>query len=154
MSARRDIAMSTAEVLEFLEQGRHLQVATIGKDGWPHLTTLWYVVVDERVVFRCFSKSQRLVNLTRNPRLTVLVEEGDSYESLRGVMIQGTAVLDNDPTAVLDAYYRVTAKYQNREVAREAVEQMFGRFVSKNTVVTVDPHNVISWDHTKLSGGY
>lgn len=141
--------MTEAEIGELLAAGRDLQVATNGADGFPHLTTLWYDVVGGMVRFRSFTKSQRIVNLRRDPRITVLVESGDSYSDLRGVMIQGTAELDPDPAAVMATYLGVTRRMQGPDVTEEAVEAMFGRFRDKNTVVTVHPRRVISWDHRK-----
>ena len=88
--ARKDISMTPEEVVEFLSTGRKtLQVATIGKEGVPHVAPMWFVVDDGKVVFRSFTKSQKIVNLQRDQRLTVLVETGDTYETLRGVMITG-----------------------------------------------------------------
>ena len=79
--------MTPDEVIDFLSSGRKtLQVATIGKDGVPHVAPMWFVVDDGKVVFRSFTKSQKMVNLQRDQRLTVLVETGDTYETLRGVM--------------------------------------------------------------------
>ena len=150
---RRDISMSEDEIAILLHEGRDLQVATNGHDGYPHLTTLWYSIVDGAVSFRSFTKSQRIVNLQRDPRLTVLVEAGEDYSELRGVMIQGTAALDADPDRVMATYLAVTRKMQGPDVTVEAVEAMFGRFRDKNTVVTVHPDRIISWDHRSLTGG-
>jgi PPOX class probable F420-dependent enzyme len=141
--------MSEDEIAVVLDEGRDLQVATNGRDGHPHLTTLWYALMGGLVTFRSFTKSQRIVNLQRDPRLTVLVEAGDDYGELRGVMIQGTAELDTDPDRVMSTYLAVTRRMQGPDVAAEAVEAMFGRFRNKNTVVTVHPDRVISWDHRK-----
>jgi PPOX class probable F420-dependent enzyme len=141
--------MSEDEIAVLLHQGRDLQVATNGRDGYPHLTTLWYALVGGLVTFRSFTKSQRIVNLRRDSRLTVLVEAGEEYDDLRGVMIQGTAELDTDPDRVMSTYLAVTRRMQGPDVAVEAVEAMFGRFRDKNTVVTVQPDRVISWDHRK-----
>ena len=77
--ARKDITMSPDEIREFLTSGHTLQVATIGKDGSPHLAPMWYVMEGDNVVFRSFTKSQKIVNLQRNPRLTVLHERGLAY---------------------------------------------------------------------------
>lgn len=148
---RRDISMTEAEIAELLATGRDLQVATNGADGYPHLTTLWYHVPDGLVTFRSFTKSQRIVNLRRDPRLTVLVETGESYDELRGVMIQGTAGLDDDPDRVMATYLGVLRRMQGPDITEEAVEAMFGRFRDKNTVVTVHPRRVVSWDHRKGS---
>ncbi|HSJ28155.1 MAG TPA: pyridoxamine 5'-phosphate oxidase family protein [Acidimicrobiia bacterium] len=149
---RRDISMTGAEIDALLSSARDLQVATNGRDGYPHLTTLWYAVIEGLVTFRSFTKSQRIVNLRRDPRITVLVEAGDTYGELRGVMIQGTAELDADPARVMATYLAVLRK-DEPDTTPEAVDSMFGRFRDKNTVVTVVPDRIISWDHRK-SGGY
>ncbi|MEX1043206.1 MAG: pyridoxamine 5'-phosphate oxidase family protein [Acidimicrobiia bacterium] len=146
---RRDISLTDEEVTELLSQGRDLQVATNGANGYPHLTTLWYAIVGGLITFRSFTKSQRIVNLTRDPRITVLVEAGDDYGDLRGVMIQGRAELVADPDRVMATYLAVTRRMQGSDVTPEAVEALFGRFRDKNTVVTIHPERVISWDHRK-----
>ena len=158
--ARKDISMTDAEVQEFLTSGaKVLQVATIGRDGAPHLAPMWFVVDDGRVVFRSFTKSQKIVNLQRDPRLTVLVETGDTYETLRGVMIKGRAELVDDPDYVLEIYGRLGARYPFAgdtpvELDPDALEAAFGRFAPKNTAVVVEPESITSWDHTKLQGSY
>lgn len=155
---RKDITMSDVEVAAFLEHGHTLQVATIGPSGHPHLAPMWFVVDDGNVVFRSFTKSQKIVNLARNPKLTVLVEQGEAYEELQGVMIQGTARLVDDRAYVLDIYGRLTTKYgfpglpAGVELDPDALEQAFGRFAEKNTAVVVEADRIVTWDHTKLAG--
>lgn len=146
--------MSEGEVMALLGEATHLQVATNGADGFPHLTTLWFVVMDGLITFRSFTKSQRIVNLARDPRLTVLAERGGSYDELSGVMIKGQARLRRDDGLVLEVYRRVMSKMEQTEVEAAAIEQMFGRFAAKNTVVQVEPLAVVSWDHSKLAGGH
>jgi len=157
--ARKDITMTDEEVLDFLARGHTLQVATVGKDGVPHLAPMWYLVENDKVVFRSFTKSQKIVNLNRNPNITVLVEEGHSYAELRGVMIKGTATLVTDRDYVLGLYGRIAAEYElvsgaRQELAPEDLEAAFGRLAEKNTAVVVEPDHVTSWDHTKLGGAY
>ncbi len=157
--ARKDISMTPEEVQEFLDGNTVLQVATTGRDGYPHLAPMWYVMDGDRVVFRSFTKSQKIVNLRRNPRLTVLVETGDEYSQLRGVMIKAEAELVTDPQYVVGIYGALAAKYPMindtpMELQGEALEAAFGRFAAKNTAVVVVPEKVVSWDHTKLGGGY
>lgn len=154
--ARKDISMSKAEVAALLGAARNLQVATNGPGGFPHVTTLWFHVGDDGLVtFRSFTKSQRVVNLRRDPKLTVLAETGIEYEELRGVMIQGIARMSTDPDRVMRTYAEVAKKMQGLdEISAEAVEALYGRFATKNTVVEVEPVKVISWDHTKLAGSY
>lgn len=157
--ARKEITMSPSEVLEFLEAGRTLIVTTHGPDGWPHVAPMWYAVRDGQVVFRSFTKSQKIVNLRRDPRLTILLETGDAYAELRGVMIKGTAQLVDDPAEVLEMYGELSGRYafvgtEPVKLEGAALEEAFGRFAAKNTGVIVQPEQTISWDHTKLEGAY
>jgi PPOX class probable F420-dependent enzyme len=157
--ARKDITMTRSEIQDFLESGHTLEVATLGPDGAPHLAPMWYVLDGGEVVFRSFSKSQKIVNLRRDPRLTVLHERGLAYSELQGVMIKGTAELVDDPAYVLEMYRRLAAKYpmvgdEPIELDDDALEQAFGRFAPKNTAVIVKAEKVVTWDHTKLGGGY
>ena len=156
---RRDISMSAAEVAAFLEQGRILQVASLHPDGRPHLVPMWYVMEEGQVVFRSFTISQKIRNLRRDPRLSVLVERGEAYAELQGVMIQGQARLVDDPAHVLALYGKLAAKYSMvggvpRGLSPQELEAAFGRHAAKNTAVVVEAERVASWDHRKLGGAY
>lgn len=151
--------MIAAEIAAFLDVPRNLVVATIGPDGWPHVTPMWFVLREEKVVFRSFTKSQKIVNLRRDPRLTVLAEEGHAYHELKGVMIKGRAEIIDDPGFVLSVYGALAARYPmvggaTVELEDEALEAAFGRFAVKNSAVIVHPERTISWDHNKLDGAY
>jgi len=156
---RKDITMTPAKLQSFLDEERILQVATIGPNGWPHLVPMWYVMEGDRIVFRSFTRSQKIANLRRDPRLTVVVERGDAYADLQGVMIKGRARLEGDPGYVLDLYGKMAAKYPMvgdapAVLEPEALEATFGRYAAKNTAAIVKPEHVVSWDHTKLGGAY
>jgi len=157
--ARKDISLTDDEYAAFIEAGHTLHVATMGADGYPHLAPMWYVVRDGLIVFRAFTKSQKIVNLRRSPKLSVLLETGESYDELRGAMIRGTADLVTDPSFVLDIYGALAAKYEmiggrRVELSGDALEEAFGRFADKNTAVVVHPDKVATWDHSKLGGAY
>jgi len=120
---------------------------------------MWYVVRDGKIVFRSFTKSQKIVNLRRNPKLSVLLESGEPYDELRGVMIRGDARLVDDRNYVLEIYGALAAKYemiggQQVELELDALEAAFGSYADKNTAVVVEPVKVASWDHRKLGGAY
>ncbi len=152
--------MTETEITAFLTKGaRVLQVATLDKNGAPHQAPMWFTMDDDRVVFRSFTKSQKIVNLMRDPRLSVLVEAGDAYAELQGVMIQGTAKLVTDPEYVLKIYGRLAARYPvvgdtPVDMDAESLENAFGRFAPKNTAVIVQATKITTWDHTKLGGAY
>jgi nitroimidazol reductase NimA-like FMN-containing flavoprotein (pyridoxamine 5'-phosphate oxidase superfamily) len=157
--ARKDISLTDSELTEFLESGHTLQVASIDADGYPHLAPMWYVVRAGKITFRSFTKSQKIVNLARNSKLSVLLETGEAYDELKGVMIRGTATLVHDRSEVVAVYGAIAAKYkmiggQSVELEGEALEAAFGSYAEKNTAVIVEPIKVASWDHAKLGGAY
>ena len=154
MANRRDqIRMSQAEMWDFIRGQKSLQVATLNRDGSPHLTTLWFAVVDGEIVFETFAKSQKLVNLERDPRIAVLLEDGSAYEELRGVSITGRAELHRDPGLLRRAAAEIIRR--NRpEVPEEALERAASGMAAKRTAVVVKPEKIMTWDHRKLGGAY
>lgn len=154
MPKRRDsIQMSDEEIWKFIEEQKSLQVATIGKDGMPHLTTLWFAVIDGEIVFETFTKSQKIVNLKRDPRISVLLEDGVEYNKLRGVSIQGRAQLHTDPEEVLPCAMAVMRRNQP-EIPPEQLEPAARMLAAKRTGVVIKPERIFSWDHNKLGGTY
>jgi PPOX class probable F420-dependent enzyme len=147
---RSQVVMSDDEISRFLEQSRVATMATVGADGRPHVVAMWFGLVDGRVYFETKAKSQKAVNLRRDPRITVSVEAGDTYDQLRGVSIDGVASIIDDPAD--DEYWAagvsVFERYQGpySEDMRPFVEMM----MNKRIVVRVDPERVRSWDHRKL----
>ena len=152
MSRRDQIRMSEDEIDEFL-QGRHtMNVATLGKDGHPHLVAMWYGFLDGVPAFWTYGKSQKIVNLRRDPRLTCLVEDGETYDQLRGVELVGTGELIEDPDVVMqlgiNLYERYTGPYEDN------VRPYLEKTAAKRVVVRIDVRDVVSWDHRKLGGVY
>ena len=145
--------MSDEEIRKFIEDQKSLQVATLNRDGSPHLTTLWFAVVDDDIVFETFTKSQKIVNLDRDPRITVLLEDGTDYAELRGVSISGFAELHKDPEVVHGYATQVMAR-NNPEVPKVNLAQAAKSLAAKRTAVVVKGTKVISWDHRKLGGHY
>lgn len=152
MSRRDQVRMTDDEIDEFLS-GRHtLQVATIGPSGHPHLVAMWYGFHDGKIAFWTYGRSQKVINLGRNPKMTCLVETGDEYAVLRGVELVGTGeVIAAGPAtqAVGESVYeRYTAPID--DVARQMVAAMG----AKRVAVVLHVERVVSWDHRKLGGAY
>jgi PPOX class probable F420-dependent enzyme len=154
MPSRRDqIMMTPEEIRGFLDEQRTLQVASINSDGTPHLVAMWYARYDGEIAFWTYAKSQKVMNLRRDPRLTVMVESGDKYEELKGVTIYGQGRIVSDLEEVFafgdNVYERYWGPIDN-DLVREAVHTM-GR---KRVVIVVEPEKTVSWDHAKLGGMY
>ena len=154
MAKRRDqIRMTDEEIWKFVEERKSLQVATLNRDGTPHLTTLWFAVVDGEISFETFTKSQKIVNLKRDPRIAVLLEAGTDYGELRGVSINGTAQLHSDPEVVHRYALAVMARNQPG-IPKDALDAVAKDMATKRTAVVIKPEKIVSWDHRKLGGGY
>jgi len=145
---RSQILMSHDEVVEFLEQQRSSTVATYGPDGQIHLVGMWYAVKDEHIWFETKRKAQKVVNLRRDPRMSFLVEAGQTYDQLRGVAMEGTGVVIEDEDVVWDVCVNIFERY-NGPYSEEM--KPFVEFMAKNRVVVrLDVERTRSWDHRKL----
>ena len=153
MSRRDIIRMTEAEVESYLTSGRDLQVASINADGTPHLVTMWFALVDGDLCFWTYGRSQKIVNLQRDPRVTVLVADGDVYEQLRGVSVAGTATVIEDRDEVNAIGEAVFEKYW-MTITDEAVREGVHAMGAKRLGVRISLDKVVSWDHSKLEGAY
>lgn len=155
--------MSDAEVAEMLGAGRKVQLATISPDGYPHLVTMYYTLVDGKIAFWTYRTSQKALNLARDPRISCLVETGDAYFDLRGVQIQGTVQTITDPDAVYQIGLGVGHVMGNAlagagaagaaassAAADDAVKDYVANAARKRFGYIVEPVKIISWDHSKL----
>jgi nitroimidazol reductase NimA-like FMN-containing flavoprotein (pyridoxamine 5'-phosphate oxidase superfamily) len=151
-SRRSTITMSDEEIVDYLEQQKVLNVATIGPTGHPHVVAMWYVVLDGKPAFWTFGKSQKIMNIRRDPKITGLVESGDAYNELRGVELVGTARLIEDYESIRDLGIRVSTKYSG--APSDAALPFIEKQAQKRIGVVIDVDSVVSWDHTKLAGAY
>ena len=136
MPKRRDlISMSEAEMWDFIEGQKSAQVATINRDGTPHLVPLWFAVVDGDIVLETFTKSQKVKNLERDPRITVLLESGEQYEGLRGLTIYGEAQLIVDVERVHELHMAVLRR--NTEFDDDTLEKVTRGMAAKKPAIVI-----------------
>lgn len=150
MTQRARIAMDDREVDTFLQEPHKLQLATVNADGTPHLVTMYYDVFDGRVGFWSYGRSQKIVNLERDPRLTCLVETGEHYLDLRGVQITGKAELVDDYDEVRQVGRRVYGRYVPGGLGDD-LQAVIDQQARKRVAVMVTPERIVSWDHRKLA---
>ena len=156
MSRRAQIRMTDEEVRKFLEQTRTIILCSIGKDGFPHPMPMWFgLEEDGTVVMTTFTKSQKIQNLKRDPRVSLLAESGETYSELRGVVIYGSAEVDTEVERVFETLRRVSVRMGTvRAEDTEAIRQGLRASAKKRCLIRVEPEKVISWDHRKLGGVY
>jgi PPOX class probable F420-dependent enzyme len=154
MKRREQIHMTEQEIARFLERGRSLSVASINPDGAPHLVAMWYALTDDgKIAMWMYAKSQKALNLRRDPRLTCMLESGAIYEELRGVQIRGAATLIEETArvqAIGEAIYRRNASPDG--ALTDAQLQTIAAQAPKRIGVIVEPTTIVSWDHSKLGG--
>ena len=154
MQRRKTIALAPEEQRRFLEVSHTIILTSLDRQGYPHSVAMWYVAdPDGTVVMTTFAKSQKAVNLRRDPRCALLLESGRTYPELKGLLVRGRAALDGDVEHVLDVLARVHAKYNAPGPADGLREAMRGQ-ARKRVVIRVRPERVASWDHAKLGGAY
>jgi PPOX class probable F420-dependent enzyme len=143
MSRRAAIAMGAEEVAAFLDEQRTLICATVGRDGWPHLMPLWYVLRDGECWAWTYAKSQKVRNLERDPRCTLQVEAGTEYGELRGVMLRCTCTLHRELETVAGVGEDLAERYGGvrASMLSQAPKRVAMQFVVRDTA---------SWDHRKL----
>ncbi len=152
MGKQRDLVrMSEAEIDAFLDAAHSLQVATLGSDGAPHLTTVWFSTKDGEILFETYGKSQKVLNLRRDPRIAVLAEDGRTYDELRGVSINGRArIVDDNPERTDLMRFLLNHHFPGQ--SDEQLDAMAVKMAAKRVVIAVTPEKVMSWDHSKLGG--
>lgn len=153
MSRRDLIQMSDEEIVTFLNEERIVICATNGKDGFPHLMPLWYVVRNGHIWAWTFAKSQKVKNLERDSRATIQVEAGDSYDQLRGVMMKTNVEVLREVDDVLPLGIEIMGKYAGGhldDAGKAAVEAQAVKRVALHFI----PEETATWDHRKLGGVY
>jgi PPOX class probable F420-dependent enzyme len=154
MSRRDQIQLTEAEALALLDEHRVVTVATRGRDGWPHLMPLWYVVRDGVLWGWTYAKSQKVRNLERDPRCTLQVEAGyDRYSELRGIMLKAEAVIHRDVETVASVGAELAHRYGGAETTPEVLDAMRAQAV-KRVALEFRERERATWDHRKLGGGY
>ncbi|MFM8598437.1 MAG: pyridoxamine 5'-phosphate oxidase family protein [Mycobacterium sp.] len=140
--------MSAAEITDFVTRSRTGTLATVGPDGQPHLVAMWYGLLDGDIWLETKAKSQKVINIRRDPRVSFLIEDGVTYDSLRGVSFEGTAEITDDPDVIFRVGVSVWERYNGpyTDDLRPAVDMM----MNKRVAVRIASGRVRSWDHRKL----
>jgi PPOX class probable F420-dependent enzyme len=157
LAKKRDkIKMSEEEVARFLDEQRVMTVSSLSQDGWPHVTALWYVMRDGEPWIYTYARSQKVRNLERDERATLLVESGHEYHELRGVMLKVRAEIHRDLDTVAGVAEELAGRYHTGgdlaidDQGRAALRSQAAKRVAVRFLV----QQVVTWDHAKLGGAY
>ncbi len=148
-NVRDQIGLSEAEQRAYVESSKTLIMGTINHDGWPHVVPMWYAMVDDLIHMHTYRSSQKVRNLERDPRGSVLIEDGQAYNQLRGVFMRGRFDIIDDQ----DLCYRIglasARKYMGIDEAQAG--PVVRHQVRKRVALVFHPQKTSSWDHRKLS---
>ncbi len=153
-SRRSQIEMTPAEIDEFLAGRRVMNIATNGPTGHPHLVAMWYGFLAGKPAFWTFAKSQKIVNLRRDPKITALVEDGETYSTLRGVELVGTGTIVDDFDTIMELGVDVGVRYNGPAAASPEARPLLEAQARKRLAVVIEVDKIVTWDHTKLGGTY
>ena len=144
MNQRTAIRLDPDEQLEVLRTAKKASLSTIDAEGYPHVVAMGFVEEAGKIIMTSYAKAQKVLNIRRNPKVAIMVEEGSDYSNFRGVSIRGTCELDDDHDAVVAAMEKILGQQLSEVAVRRA---------AKRIVMTVTPHKTATWDHGKLEGG-
>jgi PPOX class probable F420-dependent enzyme len=157
MERRNIVKMSQDEITSWLENNQNLSLASIDRDGYPHLVAMTYALDHGDIVMTSYGKAQKVVNLQRNPHAGVMVETGRAYNTLKGVMVRGRAEIIEGADAVLNVMRLIGEKVARITGSPQAAQVMPSetarRQAMKRVVIRIHPEKYASWDHSKLPAG-
>ena len=157
MPSRRDlIRMSDDELRSFLRSNKTIIINSNGPGGYPHPMPMWFAVDDDGSVrMTTFRKSQKVRNIERDPKVSLLVESGEEYSQLRGVVIYGRARVVDDLAVVTQTLLAIggIGNLADPE-ARKGAEAAVAKTAAKRVAILIRPEKTVSWDHSKLGGSY
>jgi PPOX class probable F420-dependent enzyme len=150
MNRRRQIQFSPEEQAVFLREHRKASLATIDQNGFPHVVAMNFFAKDGVFYMTSYSKAQKVINIRRNPKVALMIEAGDKYSELRGVMVRGYCEVIEGAEAVRAAFAAMAeARGATTERPRGSVDS-----APKRVVLKIIPEKITSWDHSKLDGAY
>jgi PPOX class probable F420-dependent enzyme len=157
MPSRRDlIRMSEEEARAFLRASKTMTIISNGPGGYPHPMPMWFAVDDDGTVrMTTFRKSQKVMNIRRDPRVSLLVESGEEYNKLRGLVIYGKAEVVDEAEVVKATLRKISGiGTLSDPAALKGAEAVIANTAAKRVAILVRPEKTVSWDHGKLGGTY
>ena len=145
--------MTADEIARFVAEPRSGVLSTLDKNGGPHSAGMWFVPSGAEILMWTYAKSQKAVNLRRDPRCAFLVEDGLAYDELRGILITGSVTLIEgfeDIRAIGIALYDRYTKPHTGIPAEDGPIVEIERQARKWVGISLPVAGIASWDHSKL----
>ena len=150
MNRRQQIQLTHEEQTAFLKEPNKAALATIDKDGFPHVVAMGFLAKDGAIYMTSYAKAQKVLNIRRNPKVALMVESGKNYGDFRGVLLRGLCEIIEDPVVV----EKTMRELAGNQAGSSGVPKGAVNSAPKRALLKIVPQKVSSWDHTKLSGKY
>jgi nitroimidazol reductase NimA-like FMN-containing flavoprotein (pyridoxamine 5'-phosphate oxidase superfamily) len=127
------------DVGKLVAMERVSRVATVGRDGRPHVVPVCHVADGDHLYFATGRDSLKLRHLRANPNLALSVDVyAEDWSLLKGVLVQGsTAFIERGPRfrKIRDLLYRKYPQYPKESAIGER----------DSVIVEITPRHVSSW---------
>ncbi len=155
-SRRSQISMTEKEANQFAREQQTLIIVSNGHDGFPHPMPMWYAVDKQgRFLVSTFERSQKVMNFRRDAKATLLIEDGETYETLRGLVVKAHTEILEDEDDVLDAMVEIRLQGSEADAdARKKLREAVRPASRKRVILRFAPESQMSWNHAKLEGRY
>jgi PPOX class probable F420-dependent enzyme len=155
MSRRDVIRLTDEELRDFVRSSHTVILCSNGPSGAPHPMPMWFVADDDGSIrMTTYARSQKVRNLERDPRVSMLIESGERYEELKGAVFYGKAEIVRDVERVIDTLMEASGSAVDRSPEAKPVRDAMRANAAKRVLIVVRPERVVSWDHSKLGGVY
>jgi nitroimidazol reductase NimA-like FMN-containing flavoprotein (pyridoxamine 5'-phosphate oxidase superfamily) len=155
-SRRNSIALSGEEIRAYLDSNKTLIIVSNGRNGFPHPMPMWFYVDDAGCLYcTTFKKSQKVLNFRRDRRASLLVESGEEYAELKGVVIYADTEVIDDVTVAMDTLVRINTRGRTvDDASRAKLTEAVRKTAEKRIVLKFKPREYVTWDHSRLGGRY
>jgi len=156
MSRREKIQLTEEEISAFIRSSKTMILVSNGRKGFPHPMPMWFAVdEDDQILMTTFRKSQKVLNIKKDPKVALLVEAGVAYQELKSVLILAEAEIIDQPEYTAEVMSKISIFRGDAAADQEdLVLQGSKRAAPKRVVIRFKPVSVVSWNHAKLQGVY
>ena len=152
--ARPDLSMTSEAIREFLSEPHVGVLSTVDRHGYPHSVGIYYALDGDDVRMWVYGKSQKVKNVERDPRCSILVEHGEPYVNLKGVLLRGEGRVERDFDTVFELGRIIYERYFFPRLGvplTDGPNERVRKQSEKRVSLVLTPKRVASWDHAKGS---
>ncbi len=148
-----DLRMSANKIKEYLDKARTARLATVNLKGKPHVVPVWFYYDGETIFLGTPSSSKKVRNIKENDRVALVADSGESYQDIKGVLIDGKASLvpKEDALRIMNSVIPKFMKKYFGSVEHPMAKQVMERHRREGVLIRITPEKISSWDYSKMT---